>query len=112
MKIPKTMRAMVLEKPRNPLIAIELPVPQPSPHQVLIRVHACGVCRTDLHIADAELPNPKLPLVLGHEIVGTVVKAGDRVEQFHVGDRVGVPWVGYTLQPVPLLSEGTGEPLQ
>jgi len=96
MKIPKTMRAMVLEKPRNPLIAIELPVPQPSPHQVLIRVHACGVCRTDLHIADAELPNPKLPLVLGHEIVGTVVKAGDRVEQFHVGDRVGVPWVGYT----------------
>lgn len=96
MEIPKTMRAMVLEKPGKPLVAVELPVPQPGPNQVLIRVQACGVCRTDLHIFDGELPDPKLPLILGHEVVGTVVKAGNRVERFRVGNRVGVPWLGYT----------------
>jgi propanol-preferring alcohol dehydrogenase len=96
MEIPKTMRAMVLEKPGKPLVAVELPVPQPGPNQVLIRVQACGVCRTDLHIFDGELPDPKLPLILGHEVVGTVVKAGNGVERFRVGNRVGVPWLGYT----------------
>ncbi|MGH7800099.1 MAG: zinc-dependent alcohol dehydrogenase family protein [Thermodesulfobacteriota bacterium] len=90
------MRAMVLEAPTKPLIAMEVPVPRPGPKQVLIRVNACGVCRTDLHIFDGELPNPKLPLIPGHEIVGNVIKTGDQVENFSVGNRVGVPWLGYT----------------
>ena len=75
---------------------MEVPVPQARPDQVLLRVHACGVCRTDLHIVDGELAAPKLPLILGHEIAGTVVQVGDRVTRFAVGDRVGVPWLGYT----------------
>jgi len=91
-----TMRAMVLEQPGRPLRATELPVPTPNREQVLIRVHACAVCRTDLHIVDGELPQPKLPLVPGHQIVGIVEVLGDRVQQFRVGDRVGVPWLGYT----------------
>nr|WP_250121168.1 zinc-dependent alcohol dehydrogenase family protein [Chroococcidiopsis sp. CCMEE 29] len=91
-----TMRAMVLEQPGRPLRATELPVPTPNPEQVLIRVRACAVCRTDLHIVDGELPQPKLPLVPGHQIVGIVEALGDRVQQFRVGDRVGVPWLGYT----------------
>lgn len=96
MEIPEKMRAMVLEAPTKPLIAMEVPVPRPGPKQVLIRVNACGVCRTDLHIFDGELPNPKLPLIPGHEIVGNVIKTGDQVENFSVGNRVGVPWLGYT----------------
>ncbi len=96
MEIPQTMKAMVLEEQKQPLTLKEIAVPQPGPDQVLIRVHACGVCRTDLHIVDGELDQPKLPLVLGHQIVGTVVQAGGQVEQFKVGDRVGVPWLGYT----------------
>jgi propanol-preferring alcohol dehydrogenase len=79
--------AMVLEAPGKPLVVRELPRPEPAPGQVLIAVRACGVCRTDLHVADGELRDPKLPLVLGHQIVGTV---GD------TGDRVGVPWLGWT----------------
>lgn len=71
-------------------------MPAPSENQVLLRVHACGVCRTDLHIVDGELPDPRLPLILGHEIVGTVVQRGAEVDRFSVGDRVGVPWLGYT----------------
>jgi len=93
---PKTMRAMVLEEPGRPLKWLEVPVPAPSPEQVLIRVHTCGVCRTDLHVVDGELPHPKLPLILGHEIVGTVVEVGSAVKQFKVGDRIGVPWLGFT----------------
>ena len=96
MAIPKTMRAMVLEAPGRPLKSIDVPIPQPGPGQVLLRVHACGVCRTDLHIVDGELSEPKLPLILGHEIVGTVVQAGERVTRVKVGDRIGVPWLGYT----------------
>ena len=96
MKIPDKMRAMVLETPGQPLTDLELPVPQPGPEQVLIRVHACGVCRTDLHIVDNELTKPKLPLIPGHEIVGTVIKIGSKVEQFNIGDRIGIPWLGYT----------------
>ncbi len=91
-----TMRAMVLESPGAPLQTRTLPIPQPRPGEVLLRVHACGVCRTDLHVADGELPHPKLPLVLGHEIVGRVVAAGDGVGRFKPGDRVGVPWLGRT----------------
>ena len=75
-EIPKTMRAMVLEEPGKPLTEMTVPVPKPGPGQILIKVRACGVCRTDLHIVDGELPEPKLPLIPGHEIVGTVVAVG------------------------------------
>jgi propanol-preferring alcohol dehydrogenase len=96
MEIPEKMRVMILEAPTKPLSAMKVPVPRPGPEQVLIRVHTCGVCRTDLHIADGELLNPKLPLIPGHEIVGTVIEMGDRVDRLCIGDRVGVPWLGYT----------------
>jgi propanol-preferring alcohol dehydrogenase len=91
-----TMHAMVLDTPGAPLQARTLPIPQPRAGEVLLRVHACGVCRTDLHVADGELTHPKLPLVLGHEIVGRVVAAGSGVTRFKPGDRVGVPWLGHT----------------
>jgi propanol-preferring alcohol dehydrogenase len=87
---------MVLETPRRPLRETDLPLPRPGPEQLLLRVHACGVCRTDLHVVDGELPDPKLPLVPGHEVVGTVVEKGANVERFAIGDRVGVPWLGFT----------------
>ncbi len=87
---------MVLEAQGQPLQLQELPVPQPGPEQVLIQVHACGVCRTDLHIADGDLTEPELPLILGHEIVGAVAGLGKQVTQFQVGDRIGVPWLGHT----------------
>ena len=90
------MRAQVLTAARRPLVAAELPAPRPGPRQVLIAVRACAVCRTDLHVVDGELADPKLPLVLGHEIIGTVVDRGDAAERFAVGDRVGVPWLGWT----------------
>ncbi len=90
------MRAAVLRKPRLPLALEERLVPAPGPHEVLVRVRACGVCRTDLHIADGELPDPKLPLVLGHQVVGVVVEAGQEVQGLRVGDRVGIPWLGWT----------------
>src|SRR5437764_2848243 len=90
------MRAMVLDAPGHPLHEADLPQPVPGPEQVLLRVHACGVCRTDLHVVDGELPEPKLPLVPGHEIVGTVADQGERVERFALGQRVGVPWLGWT----------------
>ncbi len=90
------MQAMVLHSPGQPLRLIERTLPVPGPGEVLIRVHACGVCRTDLHVVDGELTRPKLPLIPGHEIVGTVEARGDRVEWFSIGDRVGVPWLGWT----------------
>jgi propanol-preferring alcohol dehydrogenase len=90
------MRAMLLERPRHLLRATDLPLPRPGPEQVLLQVHACGVCRTDLHVVDGELTEPKLPLVPGHEIVGSVAERGERVERFAVGQRVGVPWLGWT----------------
>ncbi|MCS7190484.1 MAG: alcohol dehydrogenase catalytic domain-containing protein, partial [Fimbriimonadales bacterium] len=90
------MRAMVLERVGEPLVLRELPVPKPNANQVLIRVRACGVCRTDLHVVDGELPRPKLPLILGHEIVGEVVQLGAAVQGLQVGQRVGVPWLGHT----------------
>lgn len=96
MEIPITMKAMVLEQQGKPLVLRDVPTPKPSHGQVLIQVHACGVCRTDLHIVDAELPNPKLPLIPGHEITGRVVEVGEGVNAFSIGDRVGVPWLGYT----------------
>ncbi len=90
------MKAMILPQPHRPLSPVLLPDPQPGPHQILIRVHACAVCRTDLHVIDGELPHPKLPLVPGHEIIGTVVAAGPAVERHKPGDRVGVPWLGWS----------------
>jgi propanol-preferring alcohol dehydrogenase len=87
---------MVLERPGRPLVLQELPVPEPGPGQVLLRIRACGVCRTDLHIVAGELPGPKLPLVLGHQIVGEVVRAGPGANRFVPGQRVGVPWLGWT----------------
>ena len=95
MNLPSTMKAMVFEKQGEPLVQRELPVPRPAPRQVLVRILACGVCRTDLHIVDNELPEPKLPLVLGHEIVGDVVDVGESVEGVAAGQRVGVPWLGH-----------------
>jgi len=91
-----TMQAMVLDAAHVPLRQAELPMPRPGPDQVLLRVAACGVCRTDLHIVDGELTEPKLPLVLGHEIVGRVEAIGEGAEGFAIGDRVGVPWLGFT----------------
>ncbi len=96
MKLPETMRAMVLERPGEPLLLREVAVPSPGTNDLLIKVAACGVCRTDLHVFDGELPHPKLPLILGHEIVGTVVATGSDVTAFHPRDRIGVPWLGYT----------------
>ena len=96
MRIPDTMHAMVLQKPGTSLVYRKLPVPKPGPDQVLIKVRACGVCRTDLHVVDGELPDPKLPIIPGHEIVGSVVETGTNVDSFRIGDRIGVPWVGYT----------------
>ncbi|HEX7970184.1 MAG TPA: zinc-dependent alcohol dehydrogenase family protein [Stellaceae bacterium] len=91
------MRAMTLDAARRPLRLKERAGrPEPGPREVLIRVHACGVCRTDLHILDGELAHPKLPLVPGHEIVGMVVATGPEVERLRPGDRVGVPWLGWT----------------
>jgi propanol-preferring alcohol dehydrogenase len=87
---------MVLPAPRAPLVPADLPLPEPGPGQLRIRVTACGVCRTDLHGTDGELPRPKLPLVLGHEVVGRVDAVGEGVRRFAVGDRVGIPWLGWT----------------
>lgn len=87
---------MVLEHPRTPLCAVDIAQPKPKPGEVLIRVGACAVCRTDLHVLDGELQNPKLPLVPGHEIVGTVIETGNGANWFQVGARVGVPWLGWT----------------
>lgn len=92
----RTMRAMVLRRPGTPLRLEQRTIPVPTPDQVLLRVRCCAVCRTDLHVVDGELPEPRLPLVPGHEIVGEVVRTGDRVEGFTPGDRVGIPWLGWT----------------
>jgi propanol-preferring alcohol dehydrogenase len=90
------MRAMLLDAAGRPLRAAHVPDPVPGPGQLLLRVRACGVCRTDLHVADGDLPHPRLPLVLGHEIVATVETRGPGAERFAVGQRVGVPWLGWT----------------
>lgn len=90
------MRAMLLEEARQPLRLAEIPIPRPGPQQVLLRVMACGVCRTDLHVVDGELPHSKERLIPGHEIVGIVEQTGEQVERFQIGDRVGVPWLGHT----------------
>jgi len=90
------MRAQVLTAAGRPLAAAGPPAPHPGPQQLLIAVRACAVCRTDLHVVDGELPDPKLPLVLGHEIIGTIVEKGESADRFAVGDRVGIPWLGWS----------------
>jgi len=90
------MLAMIVDRPGQPLRRVELPTPKPGAGQLLIRVRACAVCRTDLHIVDGELTQPKLPLIPGHEIVGIVAELGEGASSFKLGDRVGVPWLGWT----------------
>jgi propanol-preferring alcohol dehydrogenase len=95
------MRAMVLEKPgkgrqHGPLQLRDVPKPKPGKGQLLVRIATCAVCRTDLHIVDGELPDPKLPLILGHQIVGRVEQVGEKLKGFSAGDRVGIPWLGWT----------------
>jgi alcohol dehydrogenase, propanol-preferring len=90
------MRAMVLERAKQPLQLREVPMPRPVSEQLLVRVLVCAVCRTDLHIVDGELPDPKLPLIPGHQIVGRIEEIADDVEGFSIGDRVGIPWLGWT----------------
>ncbi|HVZ13506.1 MAG TPA: zinc-dependent alcohol dehydrogenase family protein [Bauldia sp.] len=89
------MQAMVLRTPRHDLVMEDRPDPVPGPGEVLVKVEACGVCRTDLHVVDGELPNPRLPIVPGHEVVGRVVATGPGVSGRAIGDRVGVPWLGH-----------------
>jgi len=92
---------MVLERPGTPLVLREQPIPTPGAGEILVEVAACGVCRTDLHVVDGELPDPKLPIVPGHEIVGRVAALGADVKDLVLGDRVGVPWLGHTCQVCP-----------
>lgn len=100
------MRAMVFTEPKRPLQLMDLTIPTPLPGQVLIKVEACGVCRTDLHIFDGELTHPKLPLILGHQVVGTVIKLGENAHVYAVGDRVGVPWLGKSCEHCPYCLAG------
>lgn len=95
------MRAMVLLEAKTPLQIMDLPIPQPQTGQVLIRVEACGVCRTDLHIYDGELTHPKLPLIPGHQIVGTIAQQGAEAHRFAIGQRVGVPWLAKSCEHCP-----------
>ena len=100
------MRVMIFEKPGKDLSLREIDLPEPGAEQVLLRVHACAVCRTDLHIIDGELSDPKIPLIPGHEIVGTVAAVGAAVTRFKVGDRLGVPWLGWTCGECSFCREG------
>ncbi|HYI69944.1 MAG TPA: zinc-dependent alcohol dehydrogenase family protein [Skermanella sp.] len=100
------MKAMILKEPRTLLTLAEVPDPIPAPDQLLIRVHSCAVCRTDLHVIDGELPDPKLPLIPGHEIIGTVLAKGSAVDRFALGDRVGVPWLGWSCGVCPWCLSG------
>lgn len=106
MQIRGEMRAMVFTRPGKALELQRLPVPEPDRGQVLVRVRACGVCRTDLHIVDGELSSPKLPLIPGHEIVGEVAAVGPGVDRFSLGQRVGVPWLGRTCGVCPYCRTG------
>src|SRR5881296_2580612 len=90
------MRAMVLDKPKQSLQLRDMPKPKPGRGQLLVRVGACAVCRTDLHVIDGELPNPKLPLIPGHQIIGKITAVGSDAKRFEIGDRVGVPWLAWT----------------
>jgi alcohol dehydrogenase, propanol-preferring len=95
------MRAMVLEEPRRPLVMRERALPEPAADEIVVEIAACGVCRTDLHVVDGELPNPKLPVVPGHEIVGRIAAMGEGVTGLAIGQRIGVPWLGHTCGVCP-----------
>ena len=95
------MRAMVLDRPGSPLVMRERARPAPRTGELMIEVKACGVCRTDLHVVDGDLEHPTLPIVPGHEIVGRVAAIGAGVDGFHIGERVGVPWLGATCGHCP-----------
>jgi propanol-preferring alcohol dehydrogenase len=102
----QTMRAMVLDRPRMPLVLRERPLPVPGAGQIVVEVRACGVCRTDLHVVDGDLSHPKLPIVLGHEIVGRVSALGTGKPEFAIGERVGIPWLGSTCGVCPYCQSG------
>ena len=105
------MHAMVLPAPGAPLQMQERPDPSPGDGEIRVKVSACGVCRTDLHVVDAELPGIKYPVIPGHEIVGRVDLVGGNVTTHRIGDRVGVPWLGLHLRRLPLLQGGHGKSL-
>src|SRR4051812_48621002 len=90
------MRALLLEGPGDSLHIVDIPEPAPGPMEILIRIRACGLCRTDLHIIDADLPKPRLPLILGHQVIGEVAEVGEKVTTLRTGDLVGVPWLAST----------------
>jgi propanol-preferring alcohol dehydrogenase len=96
MKLPDSMHAMILGEPKQMLTYQEIPMPAFAANEMLVKVLACGICRTDLHVIDGDLTHPKLPLILGHEIIGRVAAMGDEVKGFKAGDLVGIPWLGYT----------------
>ncbi len=100
------MRAMVLDKPKQPLQLRNVLKPKPGRGQLLVRISTCAVCRTDLHVVDGELPQPKLPLILGHQIVGRVEEIGEENSKFAIGDRVGIPWLGWTDGDCPYCRSG------
>jgi propanol-preferring alcohol dehydrogenase len=100
------MRAMILERPGEPLRPVELPTPTPGQGQVRVKVAACGVCRTDLHVVDGDLTEPKLPIVPGHEIVGRIDALGSGVTRLSLGERVGIPWLGHTCGVCPYCRSG------
>jgi propanol-preferring alcohol dehydrogenase len=100
------MHAMVLRAPRTALLPVEMAEPVPGPGEIRVRVAACGVCRTDLHVVDGDLPNPKLPIIPGHEIVGRVEALGAAVDGLRIGERVGIPWLGHSCGACPYCGEG------
>jgi propanol-preferring alcohol dehydrogenase len=100
------MKAMVLQEVRSPLLVEERPLPSPAPGGIRLAVEACAVCRTDLHVVDGDLPNPKLPIIPGHEIVGRIEALGNGVTGFRIGERVGIPWLGYTCGHCPYCASG------
>jgi alcohol dehydrogenase, propanol-preferring len=106
MTIPKSMNSMIFESIGKSLNKVEMPIPQPERGQVLLKVHACGICRTDLHIMDGELSAPKLPLILGHQVVGTITQSGPGTHRFPIGTRVGLPWLGATDGNCPSCQRG------
>src|SRR5665647_1445117 len=95
-QLTNSMHAMMLDEPGQALNMRCLPCPQPGPDQLLVKIAACAVCRTDLHVVDGELPKPKLPIIPGHEIVGRVVSCGTNIRNFSIGERIGIPWLGWT----------------
>lgn len=103
---PLPMKAMVLIKTKTPLKFSDVPDPHPNPDQILVKISACAVCRTDLHVVDGDLSSPKLPLIPGHEIIGQVVQAGKKIDRFNPGDRVGIPWLGWSCGDCPTCQSG------